>query len=109
MFPLECEVRAERERVIVRVDGELDLAEVETLESTLSDLIDVGFRRLVVDVRGLSFMGCTGLRTLLSAEQALRDRDGGVTVVCEEGPVRRLLALTGTEDVFTLADARILR
>jgi anti-anti-sigma factor len=56
-------------RVVVR--GELDLATASRLETALAE---VGNGAVTVDIRGLTFMDSTGVRTLLQAtEDAGRD------------------------------------
>ena len=50
------EVEPDRERVIVHLSGELDLACAPTLKATLEDLIASGFQKLVVDLRELGFV-----------------------------------------------------
>ena len=105
-FPLLCEVRPDGNRVIIRLAGELDLAQAAEVQSTLGELIDAGFDRLVVDLRDVSFMDSTGLRTLMLARQDLRARGGRLSLVCNDGPVPRLLELPATNTLFDFEDAR---
>jgi anti-anti-sigma factor len=68
-------VQPERDVVCILPEGELDLASVAVLEEQVAELIDAGFMRLVIDLRGLTFMDVSGVRLLLGlARQA---RGGG--------------------------------
>ncbi len=52
----------------VALDGELDMAEVDWVEATLSAAAP-HHRRMDVDLHGLSFIDSTGLRTLVTLQQ----------------------------------------
>jgi anti-sigma B factor antagonist/stage II sporulation protein AA (anti-sigma F factor antagonist) len=91
-------VEPAREVVWVAPVGELDLATVPVLRGRVQELIDVGFGRLVIDLRQLSFLDVRGVRLLLClAEQARRD---GLRLSLIQGSdaVRRICALTGLVD-----------
>ena len=45
--------------------GELDIATVYKLESEVARLLESGFARIVLDLRGLSFIDSTGLCLVL--------------------------------------------
>ena len=81
----------------VRPVGELDLGTIEELDARLSELRAEGLRRLVVDLRELTFMDSTGLS--LTVRWSLEsERDGfDFALVSGPGQVRRLFELTGME------------
>src|ERR671921_2651611 len=60
------EVRPARDRVIVVPAGELDLVTCAVLSSEVRTLLDDGFAHVVVDLRELTFMGSSGIHTLLA-------------------------------------------
>ena len=64
--PFRCEVEPDRATVRVRPVGELDLETVPLVDAELAELWSVGFTRLVVDLRSVTFLDSTGLRMLLS-------------------------------------------
>ena len=70
--PFRCDVEPARESVFVRPVGELDLSTVPVVDAQLSELVDAGFRRLVLDLRELRFLDSTGLRLLLSWDAKTR-------------------------------------
>jgi anti-sigma B factor antagonist len=75
--PFRCEVEPDRATVRVRPVGELDLETVPVVDAELAELWSVGFTRLVVDLRSVTFLDSTGLRMLL-AWQARSAADGMV-------------------------------
>lgn len=95
------EIQPDRERVYLRIAGELDLVTSPVVETTLTDLLDVGWRQIVIDLRALSFLESTGLRTLIEATRCAHARDCVLTLIPGPHAVQRLFALTGTQHLFT--------
>ncbi len=92
--PFELRVYPGRERVRVVVVGELDLATAGRLEARLRELGEAGFEHLVLDLHGLTFIDCAGLRAVLAADRRACQDGKRFGVICPDGPVRRLLTLT---------------
>jgi anti-sigma B factor antagonist len=105
----QCDVQPDRERVLVHLAGEMDLAVAGTVGATLRDLFDVGFTSMVVDLREVSFMDSSGLDVLLSARQRAAEIGGRLSLVRGPDEVQRVFALTGTTALFTFDDARTFR
>lgn len=88
-----CEVTPERDHVVVRPRGELDMATVGAVEQELQHLRRSGFDALVLDLGGLTFMDSTGLHLVMRwSTEAARD---GFSFEIEPGSpaVQRVFAL----------------
>ena len=84
--------------------GELDMATVGELEACFREAHDAGFRRLIVDLRGLDFMDSTGL-TLLTRWTLGAQLDGyEFAVIPGNDRIKRLFELTGLKPHFTFLD-----
>ncbi|MFZ0388342.1 MAG: STAS domain-containing protein [Solirubrobacteraceae bacterium] len=96
--PVSFGVEVEPTREVVRVQpvGELDLATVPVLDDRVTELVKVGFERLVIDLRGLSFIDVAGLRLLLALAQRARWEGWRLSLIPGGDPVQRLFALTDT-------------
>jgi anti-sigma B factor antagonist len=92
---------------VLTVAGELDIATVPVVRERLSDLTDAGARRLVVDLRDVTFMDSTGLAAFIHAKVRLGD-DGTLTLVLEPDSYPRLIfevaGLVGVLDVVDTLD-----
>jgi anti-sigma B factor antagonist len=84
--------------------GELDLATRSSLHELLIELEASGPGLLVLDLRRLSFMDCSGLRILLKAQARTRLCETQLKVVCVPGQVRRLLALSRADRQLDVAE-----
>jgi anti-sigma B factor antagonist len=94
----EVLVEPAREVVWVTPRGELDLATGPELREQVSELLEVGFERLVIDLRGLSFIDVAGLRLLLGLALRARSEGWRLSLIQGDDVVRRLFALTDTLD-----------
>ena len=94
------ELHPDRERVLVLVDGELDLAAVAAVGHELETLREAGWSQLVLDLSAVGFMDLAGVRLLLGAFERA-DAAGGLFLVAAASPqVRRILELTGNAHVL---------
>jgi anti-sigma B factor antagonist len=93
--PFAVEVQRRGAVAIVQPRGELDLVTVETLRAELDGVKST--ERLVLDLRGLSFLDSTGLRLLVTLHRRAQ-RDGlQLTVVAPAPPVDRAIQLCGLD------------
>src|SRR5688572_28581516 len=69
----DCDVTTDGDTVRVRPAGSLDMETAPLLDRRLDEARRAGFRRLIVDLSGLSFMDSTGLRLALRWNAAARD------------------------------------
>jgi anti-sigma B factor antagonist len=111
--PFAVEVERRNHVTIVQPRGELDLATVETLRSTLDaaiaetpgaglDGMEDG-ARLVLDLRGLTFIESTGLHLLVALDERAR-RDGfQLTLLAPAAPTDRAIQLCGLDQTLPFA------
>jgi anti-sigma B factor antagonist len=95
---LLIDVSSEGERVVLRLDGELDLASVPTLEHAVEGAPLEHATELVLDLRGLEFIDSTGLRAILLQDK--RSTERGQTFALVRGPeqVQRLMNMTRVDE-----------
>ncbi len=99
--PFRCEIAQLDGVTHLRPEGELDMSTVPDLERLLRQALDDGCRRLVVDLRELSFMDSTGI-TLLTRWTNVAARDGfDLALVQGDKRIARLFTLTGLDEYFT--------
>src|SRR4051794_35586988 len=99
--PFRCEVERRDGTVYVRPSGDLDMGTVPALEERLKASRGDGARRIVVDLRGLSFMDSTGL-TMVTRWNNESRRDGfDFALIAGPERVQRLFDLTSLTAYFT--------
>lgn len=92
---------------LLTVAGELDIAAVPVLRERLAAISDTGARRLVADLRAVSFMDSTALAAFIHAKVRLGD-ERTLALVLERESYARLIfevaGLDGVIDVFETID-----
>jgi anti-sigma B factor antagonist len=92
---LLIEVRREVDRVVVRLEGELDMANAPALQAAIEGAELEKGSMLILDVEDLRFIDSTGLRIILWARE--RCQEGGNELALTPGSqqVQRLLTVSG--------------
>ncbi|MBV8497627.1 MAG: STAS domain-containing protein [Candidatus Eremiobacteraeota bacterium] len=88
--------------LVFRLRGSLDLATAPTVRAALSDATEKGSRHLLVDLSQLEFLDSTGLGVLIGAHRRAAERGGSLRLVVLDGPISRLLNITGLISVFAV-------
>ena len=89
---------------LLHVQGDFDLAAVDCVEAALDGAIDSLTDAVVFDLRGVSFLDLSGLRTLVRADARARRQSFVVGVVPPPGAAARIFALTDAGRDLALLD-----
>jgi anti-sigma B factor antagonist len=76
--------------LVLSAAGELDVATAPALRERVTAALDAGVRRLVIDLRDVSFMDSVALAVLVHASRRL-EPDGRMAVVIAPGSYTRLI------------------
>jgi anti-sigma B factor antagonist len=97
--PFRVEVHPERDGVRVVPVGEVDVATVGEFDDRLGELHRKNeLRRLVLDLRQLTFMDSSGLRLILDWDDRTRRAGTSFAVIPGPSAVQRLFEVTGLLD-----------
>ncbi len=94
--------RVEAEATVVAVRGELDLQSAPLVRSRLDALTAGPGPDLVLDLRDVSFVDCSGLGVLCRARTRALARHGRMRLVTDSPGLLRVLSVTGLSGVFEL-------
>jgi anti-sigma B factor antagonist len=86
---------AERETVVVALEGEIDLAAAPEAERRIAEAEAQNPGKLVIDLREVTFMDSSGLRVLLTAHRRAEQDGRGFALIRGGESVDRLLQVTG--------------
>lgn len=93
-----CDVARDDGAVRITVEGELDLATAPAVEAALREPVDGDLERRVLDLRAVTFMDSSGLRTILSANGAARREGWSLQIVPGPPAVQRIFEICGVAD-----------
>lgn len=93
-------------RVTFTPRGELDLATAPELETQVLAAVRGGDRAVVLDLRELTFMDSTGVRTIIAAHQVAAETGHDLRVVRppRESAVSRVIEISGIDEALGLVN-----
>lgn len=91
-----------RNRICLEIVGELDILTAPKLAAELNDVVRQSRLDVIIDLRRVEFMDSAGLQILLVVHRRLSTASRRLTVVCDEGPVRRVIELARLEEILSL-------
>jgi anti-sigma B factor antagonist len=94
------------DRHVVAVRGEIDLFTAPELKQKLTDAIEAGKSRIVVDLTETTFLDSTALGVLIGAVKRLRSRDGALVIVNTDQNIAKTFEITGLDQIFTILGTR---
>jgi anti-sigma B factor antagonist len=94
------------ERHVVAVRGEIDLFTAPELKQKLTDAIEGGKTRIVVDLTQTTFLDSTALGVLIGAVKRLRTREGALVIVNVDQNIAKTFEITGLDQIFTIVGER---
>jgi anti-sigma B factor antagonist len=89
---------------LVRLRGEISLANSGEVARALLGLLNDGVARVVVDLDAVEFMDSSGIHALRRAAQHVPGSGHELRIINPVGPVGRLFALTRAESVLPIVD-----
>lgn len=95
--------------VVLVAGGEIDYSASPQLSERLSERIDSGIRRVVLDLSTVTFIDSTAIGALVSAATRLRELGGGtLAVVCpeENRQIVRIFEIAGVDSVIAMHGSR---
>ncbi|MEU8926277.1 STAS domain-containing protein [Kitasatospora sp. NPDC048545] len=90
--------------LVLHLHGEVDRDQRAVLEDALTRAVKDCPPRLIVDLAGLSFCDSTGLNALLATRLEAQANSVRLTLAAPPPQLRRLLEITGGDEIFTIRD-----
>ncbi len=106
MSDLAIDIASEGQARVVRLQGELDLANAEQLTEALSKLEPAPEGRVVIDLSECDFIDSAGLSAILHGAQEVSHTGGSVRIACPEGHLRDLLRITAIDQSIPVVGTR---
>ena len=84
------------------VSGDVDFGVAPELKTRITERIDAGDRRVVIDLTETGFVDSTAIGVLVGALKRLHDSGGELAEVCDNEDVRNIFTVVGLENVIPL-------
>jgi anti-sigma B factor antagonist len=99
---LEMEVQPEAHTATLRFHGRMDEAAARKFEKVRDALIRGGCRSLVLDLSDLGYIASSGLQALLATAKTLKEMQGQLTLIDNEGRFNRIVRLLHLEQMLAV-------
>jgi anti-sigma B factor antagonist len=86
---------------VLKVDGDIDLATVPTLEAAITEALIPRPTGLVIDLTAVGFLASAGLQALVATHNTVSDT-AQFAVVANSAATSRPIQLTGLDQIFKL-------
>lgn len=100
---MNIEIEHRDDILIIRPLGRLDSSSSPALEQLLTEQLDAGCQRLVLDFSGLSYISSAGLRVVLLAGKKLRASQGKIVLAALQDMVHDVFDMSGFLTLFAVA------
>ena len=90
----------------VAISGEVDVCMEDQLQHCLLQVIREYGARLALDMSGVSFMDCAGVRALLATQRRAEMRGGFLRLIATSTAVRRIMELTDVREALSGEQSR---
>ncbi|MFY3383340.1 STAS domain-containing protein [Paracidovorax sp. MALMAid1276] len=91
--------------LILRPSGRLDSSSSPELERVITDQLDAGVQRLVLDLSRLDYISSAGLRVVLLTGKKMRASKGKLALSGLQTMVREVFDMSGFLSLFAVTDS----
>ncbi len=88
--------------LLVLLRGSFDSEGALHLERALSEAIDRGHAKILLDCSSLDYLSSSGIGAIMAAGQRIRDRRGELKLCSVSASIRRLFQYLGLEGVYEM-------
>jgi anti-anti-sigma factor len=92
-------------RTVLAVAGEIDINTTGALQEAIESAASRAFE-IWLDLTATTFMDSSGIHAIATARTRLTDANRRLVVICPDGPVLRVLTLTGFDGVLEIHPSR---
>ena len=87
---------------VVALKGRLDSAAAPSTEKQLTDMLESGVSRIVLDCSELEYISSAGLRIMLSLAKRVDGAQGHLALATPQKQVREILDVAGFSDILSV-------
>jgi phosphate acetyltransferase len=91
--------------MVIGVDGQLIVGNRQELKQKISEALESGDRKFLIDFTNTGYIDSSGLGVLVSLSRKIRDADGDLRLAGLNEDLRTLFELTKLDSLFNIADS----
>ncbi len=87
---------------VIALEGEVDVYTAPQLKQQMMTELEAGARQMIVDLTKVEYFDSTALGVLIGGLKRIRERDGGLSLICPSPRIRRVFEITGLDKIFDI-------
>ena len=91
--------------VVIGVDGQLIVGNRHELKQKITEALEAGERKFLIDFSNTGYIDSSGLGVLVSLSRKIREADGELRLAGLNEDLRTLFELTKLDTLFNIADS----
>jgi anti-sigma B factor antagonist len=103
---MEMEVTRSADITVVAPRGDLDMAAADQMKRTLTELVDKGGRKLLVDLERVAYIDSSGMGAIVAAMKHARTSGGDLRLCGLQDDVRAIFEMTRLIKAVTVHGSR---
>lgn len=105
---LKVQMAIKKNRLVIRLEGELDQSNVEKLKNKVSEIIKkYSIVHLVFNLEKLSFMDSTGIGFIIGRYSEIKRRGGNIVICSMNDTIRKIFEISGLKRICSVANCEI--
>ncbi|MEI0566760.1 STAS domain-containing protein [Brachyspira pulli] len=92
----------ENNTVVIKLDGDIDVYTSSDLKDAIFSQIDLGAKKMVIDMEDVYYIDSSGIGVFISALGAFKKVNGKICFVKVTGPVKKVFELTKITSFFPI-------
>lgn len=103
---LNIQMAIRRNRLFIRLVGELDQAVTENLKIRVSEIIDkYMIKHVIINLEKLQFMDSSGIGFIIGRYTQIKKREGKVIICAMNDIIERIVSLSGLKKICLVASS----
>jgi anti-anti-sigma factor len=91
---------------IVSVEGRVDTTNYLDFEKSLTEVMDAGHKKIVIDCSGMNYISSSGLRVFLITHKRMLAAGGSLTLCSLQPGIAEIFEISGLFSIFTMVPDR---
>ncbi len=90
------------EHLVLYIEGRLDTTQADGFEKDITEILDQGHEKVVLDCKGLNYISSSGLRIFLIIQKKMMATGGQFKVCSLQPAIKEIFDMSGFSMIFTI-------
>lgn len=105
---LKVQMAIKKNRLVIRLDGELDQSNVDTLKKKVCEIMKkYSIVNLVINLEKLTFMDSTGIGFIIGRYGEVKRKGGSIVICSMNETIVKIFNLSGLKRICSVANSEI--